>query len=222
MLYMCVLLTVAPEVIELRKSVKDLMIRERLRGDPRLYYFGAAAPSSSGKHSIADDLIDHYYGGRCLLCGSPKATRAHLVSGSHTTTYSEFNPPHYHDPLDVKSIRNFIPLCGNKGSKGTCHDAFDTYRLTILFNPLENNYYCYCLDNKFCKYHVVHLKVVPFHDEHKPYGRLLAWRTRKCTTEHPYWVSGEDADRLLCAVDMSETASVGNDRSGSSRSAASV
>lgn len=209
-------------MIELRDSIQDLMTRERLRGDPRLYYFGAAAPSSSGRHSTANQLIDEYYEGKCVVCGDANATRAHLVSGSGSTTYAEFGPPHYQEPLDVKSVRNFIPLCGNKGAKDTCHDAFDTYRITILFNPIANSYYCYCLDKDFGKYPIVHLKEVRFHNAHKPYGRLLAWRTRKCATEHAYWVSGEDADRLLCAVDMSETASVGNGRSASSRSAASV
>jgi hypothetical protein len=211
--------TGAVDIAELQKSVEDLKFRERLRGDKRLFYFGAAAPSSSGKHSMADHLINTYYTRKCVLCGDEGATRAHLVSGSRSTTYPEFNTPNYCNDLDVKSIRNFIPLCGNKGAHGTCHDAFDTFRLTILFNPFECYHYCYCLDRGFSKYDVVHKKIVRFHSDHKPYGRLLAWHARKCTVEHSYWVQGEDIPLLLCAVDLSETKSVGQGSSASSSSA---
>lgn len=197
-----------------------LMHRERLRGDPRLIYFGAAASASSGRHSAADRSIDQYYGGRCIVCGhNSGVTKAHLVSGSRSTTFPEFGCPHYRDNLDIKSVRNFIPLCGTKGERTTCHDAFDTFRLTILFNPLANNYYCFCLDKSLPKYRDVHLKTLTFHAEHRPYGRLLSWHARKCANEHPYWIKGEDVDVLLCAVDMSETKSVGHDDTVSSSSA---
>lgn len=208
------------EIAELRMEVNQLLSRDRLRGDRRLFYFGAAAPSSSGKHSIADDCIDTFYGGRCVLCGTRGATRAHLVSGSHATTYPEFGIPTYSDNLDVKSARNFIPLCGTLGQKNSCHDAFDKFCLTILFNPLGNNYYCYCLNEQaFSNYNVLHMKTVAFHEDHKPYRRLLAWHARKCFNEHPYWVSGEDISRLQSAVDMSETKSL--ERSGSFSSTSS-
>ena len=194
---------------EMEMKVNQLLSLDRLRGDSRLFYFGAAAPSSSGKHSLADNYIDTFYRGRCVLCGAGGATRAHLVSGSHETTYPEFGIPTYSDNLDVKSVRNFIPLCGTKGMKGSCHDAFDTFRLTILFNPFGNNYYCYCLhEQDFRNYNALHMKTVVFHEDHKPYRRLLAWHARKCFNEHPYWVSREDIPRLLSAVDLSETKSV--------------
>ena len=137
---------IIPEVAfaEMEMKVNQLLSLDRLRGDSRLFYFGAAAPSSSGKHSLADNCIDTFYRGHCVLCGAGGATRAHLVSGSHETTYPEFGILTYSDNLDVKCVRNFIQG-GTKGMYGSCHDAFATFRLTILFDPFGNYYYCYCL-----------------------------------------------------------------------------
>ena len=48
----------------------------------------------------------------------------------------------YVDELDSKSKRNFIPLCGTKGQAGTCHNEFDNYGITLLYNPLTISLSC--------------------------------------------------------------------------------
>ena len=205
------------------KSEQDVLKNEQqLRGDRRLHYFSHAVPGSSGKHSVANGLIDEYYDNQCLLCGATGATKAHLVVGTSELTYEEFNPPHYNTPLDVKSVRNFIPLCGILGQKGTCHDAFDKYTVTMLCD-VSHTYYWYCLDRNFTHYAAVHLKPVHrLHPDHRPYTRVLAWRTRKCYNEYPYWVDNTTIDVLASAVDLSETSSTGGGGSSSSSSSAGL
>ena len=194
---------------ELSLAVRTLQNNEALRGDKRLFFFGPAADSSHGNHSVADGIIDEWYGKKCVICGADGATRAHIVSGRVTTDFESFGPPTYSDALDVKSHRNFIPLCGTLGEKGSCHDAFDRFLITILYNEIAGKYVCYCIApvKEFTRRDQVHLKELNMHSDHQPYKRLLAWRTRKGFIEHSYWVSGEDVGNLVGIVDLSETAS---------------
>jgi hypothetical protein len=197
------------EYEELSIAVRTLQNNEALRGDTRLFFFGPAADSSHGNHSVADRNIDEWYKKKCVICGAVDATRAHIVSGRDTTDFASFGPPTYSDALDVKSSRNFIPLCGTLGVPGSCHDAFDKFLITILYQELTRKYVCYCIApvHKFKRRDQLHLKELNLHSDHQPYTRLLAWRTRKCFIEHSYWVSGEDVGKLVGIVDLSETAS---------------
>ena len=79
-------------------------------------------PKSSGRQSIASRFTDQrMYGNRCLFCDETSdITKAHIVAGKKRVDYSLFCQPLYIDELDVKSPRNFIPLCGNGGKEGTC------------------------------------------------------------------------------------------------------
>ena len=94
--------------------------------------------------------------------------------------YSAFSKPTYKDKLDIHSARNVLPLCGNEGKKDTCHNEFDKYLMTLIYQPFENCYRVYCLRQTFPKYHLCHGRVVNVDMTIPPYRRLLAWRTRKC------------------------------------------
>ena len=179
------LASVSVSVRDLQLEVRSVKDELSMKDDPRLQYFSAAATASSGKHSIADQAINAWYGGKCVLCGESGATRAHLLAGNHLSTFPDFGPPAYPNDVDIKSSKNFIPLCGNLGNIKTCHDAFDRHLLAITYNVLKSSFVCYSLNEKFEKHSAVHLKEFVFHKEHKPYKRVLAVRAKKCYNDNP-------------------------------------
>jgi len=203
-------LTVKMEVqnLELRGKVNNLEAREGLRGDRRLRVFAQDMPASSGKHTYASGTINAMYGSTCIVCGSTEnVTKAHIVASNITADYSAFGRPVYRDDLNAKSVRNFLPLCGVKGTNGSCHREFDTYKMAILYDPTKSSYVCYCLDPTFPKYKVVHGKPLKVHKNHRPYTRLLTWRTIKCCNEYPDLLSSEELQKLVVGTDLSDTTS---------------
>jgi hypothetical protein len=120
----------------------------------------------------------------CAFCETNNnITTAHIVAGSNGVDYTPFCDG-YSTPLDVKSARNFLPLCGTEGLYRGCHDEFDKFRLTLLYNPLGRVYTIYCLDLVNSPKADLHLKEINVDPNFPPYRRLLAWRTRKCLLEH--------------------------------------
>jgi len=182
------------EVGALRAELENFRARSFIAQDERLYFFSKAMPESIGsnKNSIVSRTIQKDYHGRCLFCGEEmNVTKAHIVAGNNKVDYSPFSTPTYRDDLDVNSPRNFLPLCGNDGMDGTCHNEFDKFLMTLLYNPFEKVFKVYCLRKSFHKYNQCHLRVVNVSPTYPPYCRLLAWRTRKCVIEHQWMIPGE-------------------------------
>jgi hypothetical protein len=73
------------------------------------------------------------------------------------------------------SARNFLPLCGTEGIYGTCHDEFDKFRITLLYNPLRGVYTIYCLDLVNSPKADLHLRDINVDPDFPPDRRLLAW-----------------------------------------------
>jgi hypothetical protein len=156
-----------------------------INSDERLSYFSPMV-RSAGKHSKASAQIREsaVFGGCCAFCGTTNnITIAHIVAGSNDIDYSAFNKG-YETPLDVKSARNFLPLCGTLGLQGTCHDEFDRYRITLLYNPFDEVYTIFCLDLNNSPKAGLHNQNIVVDPNFPPYRRLLAWRTRKCILEY--------------------------------------
>ena len=188
----------------MKLRVQKLEKRQAITVDPRLFYFSCVMPKSSGKHSIADHAIDEYYGTRCLFCGSTtNITKAHLVAGNSSLDYSPFCKPHYKSDLNVKSPRNFIPLCGTLGIPGSCHHEFDTYRITLIYNPLEENYRVYSFNPDLPNHSLLHNRIVEVPDECRPYTRLLSWRAKKCILEFGSKVEDNVMD-IITLANLSE------------------
>ena len=163
-------------------------------------------PGSSGKHSLASKYIDTKYGKKCLFCGEEDnvVTKAHIVAGNQSVDYSAFSKPAYKDNLDVKSPRNFLPLCGMEGVEGSCHNEFDKYLMTLIYNPIERIFVVRCLRNSFPKYHICNEKIVNVDAANPPYRRLLAWRTRKCIMEHQHLIPPGDVEGWIQLCNFSE------------------
>ena len=69
----------------------------------------------------------------CAACGSNDAvSAAHILISIEDLATAKMTMDEY------ASEKNFIPLCGTKGSKGTCHDAFDTGNLSFVHNPVKH------------------------------------------------------------------------------------
>lgn len=193
----------------LREEVATLKKRFTTSIDERLSFWSNAVPGSSGKHSVASKFCRATYNKTCVFCGVKDSTtlpvtNAHIVT-SGCSSYAVFGPPQYKDELDVKSPRNFLPLCGTLGRyPGSCQDLFDKYLLTLLYNPFASTYQVWSLrENEKLDVDGIplHEKVLTLH--HEPYRRLLAWRTRKCINEHGYLLP-DGGERLLLASNFSE------------------
>jgi len=184
-----------------------------MRTDPRLFYFSVAMPRSTGSHSVASRVVRKCYGIKCLFCGETNdVSLAHLVAGNIAVDYSAFGKSNgYRDDLDVKSPRNFIPLCGSLGKVGTCHDAFDKHLLTMLFNPMNNLYRVISFNSSFAKHAEVNNKELSVPEKCRPYTRLLTWRARKCLFEHGYRIA-EDISTVLTAVNLSDESKAGDSK----------
>ena len=203
----------------------QLNAQQRLVQDHRLSFFSVAMPGSKGSHSTAQKQITKSYGTTCLFCGSNAGvTLAHLVAGNRDVNYKVFGKPTYIDDLDVKSARNFIPLCGTHGMEGSCHNEFDNYLIGVVPNPLgevSNQCKLICMRPSFAKYEELNDKIIVVMEPH-PYRRLLAWRNRKCLLEHGRYCTTIIENTLL-ACDLSENAnSVNNDDSDDDDDAGSI
>ena len=125
----------------------------------------------------------------------------------------------YVDELDSKSKRNFIPLCGTKGQAGTCHNEFDNFGITLLYNPLTKKYVKYCLNPDFKPNENLHGEETEITGEFPPYCRLLSWRSRTCTQRNQFFFGGDNDKRqdFLNACKLSEVNSIkrGGDSSSS-------
>jgi hypothetical protein len=177
----------------LKLSNEELLESVRLtshRFDSKLTYFGDDM-SRSGKSddsktrkkkTAVRQSVKSNYGDACLFCGTDEGvTCAHIVADTPSKSYEEFGKlGGYKDDLDVKSVRNFIPLCGTKGELGTCHNEFDTFGITLLYNPLTTNYVIGCLNQDFKPELELNLKDIAIKGAVKPYRRLLAWRAKYC------------------------------------------
>ena len=115
-----------------------------------------------------------------------------------------------------------IPLCGTKGEAGTCHNEFDNFGITLLYNPLTKKYVKYCLNSNFKTDKNLHGKETEIVGEFPPYCRLLSWRSRTCAQRNQFFFGGDNDKRqaFLNACKISEVNSIkrGGDSSSSSGS----
>ena len=184
--------------------LKKLEDRQSINVDPRLFYWSCVMPKSSGKHTIADRAIDSFYGRKCLFCDDiTNVMKAHLVAGNSSISYSLFCKPIYKDDLDVKSPRNFIPLCGTLGEPGTCHHEVDTYRLTLIYNPFDRIYRVISFNPELSNHLFLHNKKVEVPEDCRPYTRLLSWRARKCLLEFGSNID-YDVMEIITSANLSE------------------
>jgi hypothetical protein len=143
--------------------------RDSVRDDDRLSFFSRVV-RSTGKHSEASAVFDN----SCAFCRTKtNISVAHIVPGANDVDYSPFCTG-YSTPLDEKSPRNFLPLCGYEGMKGTCHDEFDKFRITLLYNPLRQAYTIYCPDLVNSPKADLHNTDIDVDPNFPPYRKLLA------------------------------------------------
>jgi hypothetical protein len=182
------------------KGEENLKLRKILdtEKDERLSVFSTRMRSSSGGHSKASKQIKKYYSKTCLFCGTTEnITCAHIVAGNKDVDYKSYGKPIYKSNLDYKSNKNYIPLCGTLGVEGTCHNDFDKYLMTLIYNPLDRAYSIFCLDSKSPRYKDLHGKVIKLHKNHKPYTRLLSWRLKHCIRSNPDLVKDDIRDLYI-------------------------
>lgn len=195
----------------LKASTEALKKRVSTGLDERLFYFSRLMPSSSGKHTAAATTIWDKYD-ECVVCGRKRefdasgratVTLAHIVPGNSLISYKAFGRPRYRDDLNIKSIRNFLPLCGTEGLAESCHNEFDKYLLTILYDPFLKVFKALSLNALWSKHDACNGKTLRL--SHTPYRRLLAWRTRHCFQVNSFLLNGiSDIDALISAANFSE------------------
>lgn len=127
---------------------------------------------------------------KCVVCGKDdkdtQITLAHIVS-SAIGDYDAFGTKNgYISDFDVFSVRNFMPLCGTHGERGTCHDAMDNHHIYIVYNAFDRTYHIQCAMKAPAHFHEMRGKKLTTPPGWNPYHRLLAWRSRKSGTEHGF------------------------------------
>jgi hypothetical protein len=188
----------------MQAQIDRLNYRTRISADPRMFVFSSAIKSKNGSHKTASEYHIEKFS-TCVFCGSSEdVTMAHLISEvqeSDGVSLAMFNCPHYKTDLVVKSPRNFIRLCGTKGRRGTCHDAFDHYCLSLIYDPAQGNYIIWSVDASSG----LHQKRITLSTEFPPYKRLLCWRFRKSI--ETFGGLYEHLPQLESTIDYSEAGS---------------
>eukprot|EP01041_Mallomonas_annulata_P013380 gene13380-28367_t len=136
---------------------------------------------------------------KCFFCNrTTDISVAHIVS-SGRTDYPEFDKAAgYKCDLDVFSVRNYIPLCGKEGEHGTCHDSFDKFLVSLMYNPFKQKYFLHSSDEapgKLKRIAEKNTKLKP-PKNWTPYHRLLAWRARKGGIEYGYTTDRQDFEKM--------------------------
>ena len=203
----------------LELEIQKLRADNETNVDSRLKFFtSAVGGSEKSLNSKFRDSFNNFYGNKCLFCDSSNnLSRAHLVVGRKNSSdfdYDDFGKKKgYKTNIEVDSMRNYILLCGNRGMRDTCHDDFDNYLVTLLYNPLTKQYLVYHLNPQSPRQVRIQHKVVnvPLNESVRPYTRLLSWRTRSCLLQHAYLRKFEDVNTIVRLSEISEESkSVGN------------
>jgi hypothetical protein len=158
----------AEEIAEIDKAIINQERMKQSKSDVKMYYL---------KRNKIEEL-------KCLFCGATdQISMAHIVS-SGAKSYAPFG-----DDLDPFSCRNFIPLCGTKGSwiagKRTCHNLYHSYLVAMVYNPLLSTYDVHNFAGpdsrlkELCRQIAMKIPV-----ECKPYQRLITWRGKKTLKEY--------------------------------------
>ena len=233
--------TLARVQMRLAKAEKELDMMQRARAmtqDKRLRFFGPNASGSNSRNNKSDSPSETADKAAkksrldaaevevriafapvltCFICGTTTSVSiAHIVTTGEAD-YSAFGvAAGYVCDLDVFSIRNFVPLCGSYGQRGTCHDAFDRYLVNIMYNPLEKFYFLLCAED--APERLKSLAEDPYYklvrpESWTPYHRLLSWRAQQSAICHRYTAAFEQLGRMsylsevaasLGSVDASE------------------
>jgi hypothetical protein len=183
--------------------------------DPRIRYFNVENSASSiksdrqsmGSMAVNAEKDEVRKFGRCMGCGVVPAshapfqlTCAHILSSREhqTTINSHFGiDGEFVDNPVLWSQSNYLLLCGTKGQLGSCHDKFDTRKMSLFYSYEDGFYKWYSLDNLeqcFNAGGFIDSQVITslsrtvngsfsFHADSVPfpiYLRFLAWRTINC------------------------------------------
>ena len=179
------------------------MRRLNIALDPRLSYWSPAMPGSEKSHSTVSIQLKQVYTG-CVICMLKglvvPAKSAHIVASNKSINYELFNYPNYADDINPKCIRNYIPLCGTLGEANSCHNEFDQFLLTFIYNPMQQNFQIVCLRADWRHYDLNGRSITFLH---QPYRRLLAWRSRHCFQIHGHLVP-EEMWQSTTAINLSD------------------
>lgn len=189
--------------------------------DPRLAYFSSDEPSSVGSKVISDPkLIKHrrdqkaiaLQHGSCMGCGGDgsnslsRLTCAHIIGNTgNMADYDCWNTcstiANYKTDIDPYSSSNLLVLCGTKGEKGTCHDAYDKHVISLYYNDAGGDYVWWVRRPDFRNHlgHDIHDRHVAIGDP--KYRRLLAWRTL-ATAVVPGPARVQSVEEKIAFVDM--------------------
>lgn len=196
------------EFRHLKEAFSVLKAENKICRDPRLAFYSGIIKSKNGSHSNASEFHKRKYE-TCVFCGvAENLTMAHLITETSPdelevagVSMAYFNPPNYKTPLDTKSPRNFLRLCGTKGVRGSCHDLFDNFRLGLIYDPASQKHKIFSVDPN----HDLHCKLIQLDPEQPPYSRLLSLRLKVTVIRFAAQL-GETALPLVDIADYSEEA----------------
>lgn len=196
----------ATEVTQLKERQKRSDFMLQIIDDPVHKYRGVASSGHSANPS-ARNFTKIKLEDVCLFCTVKKNMGyAHILPSGYEDEMKK-DPVlnarlnrNYSTKYDVRSGRNFIPMCGTHGSKNTCHDLFDSDKFILLPTLTDSVYDVVKLHEDADK--LVSQVTLPY----MPYKRGLAVRARIAFSKYMSDRSRVSPD-FVFQIDFSESSS---------------
>jgi hypothetical protein len=179
---------------ELETKIIELAGVVNKMSDARLLYWNEGESTSCGK-SIAQEELEEIKTkranyrksmSRCFACNTKnKLSVAHIIASKSDDNFESFsNTNGYSENIETECEANYLVLCGTKGEKQTCHDAYDHFKISLYQDRVELDgeiiyKWFVCNPKGIDQAFVSNLNSVELKSSiiGKKYTRLLSWRT---------------------------------------------
>jgi hypothetical protein len=161
--------------------------------DPRLKFWNDGESSSASTKNISEVinsrinyLSNHLYCFGCNWKGKNNdgtgLSTAHIIASSadREELFGSTGPNNYKDDIVAECERNYLVLCGSKGDKVSCHDAYDHLKISLYFDKNDEMFKWFVYSQDFVCGHVptnLNGKRLSPAEIGDKYVRLLNWRT---------------------------------------------
>jgi hypothetical protein len=162
--------------------------------DPRLKFWNdgeSSSASTKNNSEVINSRINyrssHLYCFGCNWKGGKNndgtgLSTAHIIASSadREELFGSTGPNNYKDDIVAECERNYLVLCGSKGDKFSCHDAYDHLKISLYFDKNDEMFKWFVYRPDFVCGHVptnLNGKMLSPAEIGDKYVRLLNWRT---------------------------------------------
>jgi hypothetical protein len=179
---------------EQQKAIIELASVVNKMSDPRLLYWNEGESSSCGTSLSRDESSEIKKKRKnyresvpcCFACEkTDDLSVAHIIPSKSDDNFKFFSKENgYSEDIETECEANYLVLCGNKGRKKTCHDAYDHFKISLYQDRVESDdliiyKWFVCNSEGIDKTFALNIKSIELKSTEigKKYTRLLSWRT---------------------------------------------